>query len=251
MNNPSPFNPESSAPEQKNQTRTRVRTAVTLVFAANFIALMALLIIGFGCRKPAEPEAAPASDTNAMTMPAFDTNSVPQAGTNAPATNAMVYVPPALEPPVSVASAGQEYVIVKGDTFAVLAKNFHVSVKAIQDANPGVDPKKLKIRQKIQIPAAAAMVPAAGATAVADMSGAEQTYKVKSGDTLTGIAKHLNVSVKAIEKANPQIDPNKLKVGDKLKVPAKASAPVAAPVVPEATAPAPASAPAATSPKPL
>ena len=251
MNNPSPFSPENSATEQKNQSRTRVRTAVTLVFAANFIALMALLIIGFGCRKPAEPEV-PAPDTNVMAMPAFDTNTVALSGTNALATNTTVYVPPAPEPPTPTASRASEYTIVKGDYFEKIAKDHGVTTKAIQDANPGVDSKKLKIGQKIQIPAAASAVAApAGTPAVADTTGAEQIYKVKSGDTLTVIAKHLNVSVKTIEKANPQIDPNKLKVGDKLKVPAKASAPVAAPVVPEATAPAQAPAPSATSPKAL
>ena len=225
MNNPSPFNPQSSVPEQKNQSRTRVRTAVTLVFAVNVVALLALLIIGFGCRKPAEPEV-PAPDTNAMVMPAFDTNSVALPGTNAPATNAMASVPPVPEPVVTPA-AGQEHVIVKGDTLAELAKTYHVSVKAIQDGNPGVDPRRLKIGQKIQIPAAAAeaVTATAGAAPVADTGSAEQTYKVKSGDTLTAIAKHLGVSVKALRSAN-NLTSDRIKVGDKLKVPAKPSAPV-------------------------
>ena len=239
MNNPSPFNPESSVPEQKNQSRTRVRTAVTLVFAANFIALMALLIIGFGCRKPAE-EIAPAPDTNAMTMPPFDTNSVALPGTNAPATNAMAYVAPVVEPVVPAAPSASEYVVVKGDYFEKIAKDHGVTTKAVQEANPGVDPKKLKIDQKIQIPAAASAVAApTGATVVADTTGAEQIYKVKSGDTLTTIAKHLGISVKALRSAN-NLTSDKIKVGDKLKIPAKSSSPAD-------TAPAPST----TNPKPL
>ena len=46
-----------------------------------------------------------------------------------------------------------EYTIVKGDYLEKIAKNFHVSVKAITDANPGIEPTKLKIGQKIHIPA--------------------------------------------------------------------------------------------------
>lgn len=230
MNNPSPFNPQSSASEQKNQSRARVRTAVTLVFAVNFVALMALLLIGFGCRKPAEPEvAAPETNTSAMTMPAFDTNSAALPGTNAPATtNATAYVPPTPEPiaPVVTPAAGQEHVIVKGDTFETLHKTYHVSVKAIEDANPGVDPKKLKINQKINIPAppAAATTAITATPAATDTAAGEVMHKVKSGDTLTTLSKHYGVSVKAIRAAN-NLTTDKIKVGDKLKIPAKTSAP--------------------------
>ena len=248
MNNPSPFSPESPVGEQKNQSRVRVRTAVTLVFAANFIALMALLIIGFGCRKPAEPEVPPA-DTNTMTMPAFDTNMVPAVSTNAPGTNVTAYVPPAPVPvaPPLIAPSATEYVIAKGDYFEKIAKDHGVTTKAIQDANPGVDSKKLKIGQKIQLPAAT-VAPAAGSSVNAPTADAaatgEQIHKVKSGDTLTTIAKHYGVSVKALRSAN-SLTTDKIKVGDKLKIPAKTTAPVAAPVVPEAPAPA------AATPKPL
>ncbi len=249
MNNPSPFSPESPVVEQKNQSRVRVRTAVTLVFAANFIALMALLIIGFGCRKPAEPEVPP-TDTNTMTMPAFDTNMVPAVTTNAPGTNVTAYVPPApvlVVPPV-IAPSASEYVIAKGDYFEKIAKDHGVTTKAIQDANPGVDSKKLKIGQKIQLPVAGSSVTAPTADTAAT---GEQIHKVKSGDTLTTIAKHYGVSVKALRSAN-NLTTDKIKVGDKLKIPAKATAPVAAPVIPETPAyvpPAPASA--AATPKPL
>ena len=246
MNNPSPLNPERSVVEPKNQSRVRVRTAVTLVFAANFIALMALLMIGFGCRKPAEPEVPPA-DTSTMTMPAFDTNMVPAVSTNAPGTNTAAFVPtaPVLVAPPVVAPSATEYVIAKGDYFEKIAKDHGVTTKAIQDANPGVDSKKLKIGQKIQLPAAT-VAPAVGSSVNAPTADAaatgEQIHKVKSGDTLTTIAKHYGVSVKALRSAN-SLTTDKIKVGDKLKIPAKATAPV----VPETPAPAPA----AATPKPL
>ena len=248
MNNPSPFETQASALEQKNKSRARVRVFVSCILAVHFLGLMGLLMIG--CRKPAETEV-PAGETNNTAAPTFDTNAPAFVDTNAPATNATVYVPPTPEPIPVVVPASQEYVIVKGDTFEKIAKAHGVTTKAIQDANPGVDSKKLKINQKINIPAAAATAsvssPTASVPAVAETSG-EQIYKVKSGDSLTTIAKHFGVTVKALRSAN-SLTTDKIKVGDKLKVPVKIAAPVVAPVETPTYTPAPT--PATTTPKSL
>ena len=115
---------------------------------------------------------------------------------------------------------------------AGIAKNKSVSLKAMVEANPGVDPKKLKIGQKLHVPAptsapTAGVAPMAGATESA-ASGGEQTYKVKSGDNLTTIAKHYHVTIKAIQSAN-NMTTTSIKVGQTLKIPAGA-APAPAPV---------------------
>ncbi|MER6860737.1 peptidoglycan-binding protein [Streptomyces pilosus] len=51
------------------------------------------------------------------------------------------------------------------------------------------------------------------------------TYTVKKGDTLSGIAATHGTTVKAMADLNGLKDPNKLSVGQKLKVPGKASTP--------------------------
>jgi LysM repeat protein len=61
-----------------------------------------------------------------------------------PKTNAPPAQPPAEAPTV--------HEVAKGDTLTSVAKKYGVSVKAIEEANPGVDPKALKIGQKILIP---------------------------------------------------------------------------------------------------
>lgn len=232
--------------EQKNKTRARVRTVVSFILAVHVIGLVVLLMQG--CRKPAEDTSnTPAPDTN--TAPTFDTNTAPTTvDTNtAPPTNAApAYVPPTAVDTnianVTPPAAGQDYVIVQGDTFAGLSKKFGVSVKAIEDANPGVDPKKLKLNQKIHIPAPTTSAPATtsgGALGLTDATASgEQIYKVKSGDTLTTIGKHFGVSVKSLRAAN-NLTTDKIKVGDKLKIPAKAAAttPAPAPVAAPATNP--------------
>lgn len=45
------------------------------------------------------------------------------------------------------------------------------------------------------------------------------TYTVKSGDTLVDIARRKNLSVPALLDANPDIDPNLIRVGQKLNLP--------------------------------
>lgn len=227
MNNPSPFVPQGSLTEQKNKSRARVLMIVSVIIGANVILLMGMLVQG--CRKPAESEAgSPTPEaTNAAATPTFDSNAVPTVDTNAPATNATPYVAPTVvdtNPPPPPPSAGQDYTIEKGDTFAILAKKFGVAVKAIEDANPGVDPKKLKIKQVVHIPAAAAVAPgASAATSTTDSTASEQTYKVKSGDTLTSIAKHFGITVKALRSEN-SLTTDKIKVGQALKIPAKTAA---------------------------
>jgi peptidoglycan endopeptidase LytE len=135
--------------------------------------------------------------------------------------------------------AGTEYVVVKADTLGKIAKKNHVTVKALEAANPGVVPTKLKVGQKLVIPGGSA----APTTVAADSTGTgSETYTVKSGDSLTKIAKTHGTTVKAIQAENG-LATTSIKAGQKLKIPVKASAMAPAPVVepaPAAPAPAPA-----------
>lgn len=63
--------------------------------------------------------------------------------------------------------------------------------------------------------------PSASASAAPSASSATTNYVVRKGDNLTKIAAKFKVSLDALFKANPQVkDPGKLKVGDKLAIPA-------------------------------
>lgn len=242
----SPLIPQGSLEQKKNQGRARVKLVISIVLAVHGIALIALLVAG--CQKEKEPSqelpsaasqdqnqasanstTAPPLDNPPTNTPAPDTNTAPAptAATPTPAT------PPAPEPtaPAPVPAAGtSDYKVAAGDTFSTIAKKNHVTVKALMEANPNVAPTKLQIGQTLKVPAptlaAPTATPTAGAGAEASTSEAN-TYTVKSGDTLSSIAKNHGVSLRALRSAN-SLTTDRIKVGDKLKIPAKAATTTAA-----------------------
>ena len=245
MNNPNPFVPKGSLLEQQSARRSRLKLAVFCVLAVAVTSLVAVLIQGCKREKPSDTDLNPPSMDTSMTN--FDNS------TNPPmteVTNPPITVPPVVTNPPPIApieplapAAGSDYVVVKGDSLAKIAKKNGVTVKALQAANPGVVPTKLKIGQKLSIPAGGSTSSSSAAPTSA-VSGDTMTasYTVKSGDTLTKIAKAHGTSVKAIEAANG-LSTTKIKVGQKLKIPSKGEAAVAAPVAPAPvvdTTPAPA-----------
>ena len=251
MNNPNPFVPKGSLLEQQSQRRSRLVIAVSCVLLVCVTGLVAMLIQGCKRDKPVDELNPPSLDTS---MTNFDM------GTNPPmteVTNPPITVPPVVtNPPVIVAPiepvmpvAGAEYVVVKGDSLAKIAKKSGVTLKALQAANLGVIPTKLKIGQKLVLPAGGKTSADAGLSPTATVGGESTTsYTVKSGDTLTKIAKVHGTSVKALETANG-LSTTKIKVGQKLKIPAKGEAAVVAPVAPAPvmdTTPAPALPPVTT-----
>ena len=223
--------------EQNGKGRARARLAVFFVciFAVHVIGLMALLMVG--CKR--EQPAAEVPGTNAV-LPMFDSTNVPLAETSVPVppTVAVPPVPPIYAPPVEPAGGMREYVVGKGDSFYSIGKKLDVSMKAIQEANPGVNSARLKIGQKLMIPAPAssAAVPASQILPEGGM-GSEQVYVVKSGDTLTKIASTHGTTVKALRAANGLRTDN-IKVGQKLKVPARAAASTAPAISPAPPIPA-------------
>jgi len=160
--------------------------------------------------------------------------------------------PPAIVTPAAppAATGASEYVIASGDTLGAIAHKNGLALKALMDANPGINPKKLHIGQKVQIPAGASSVasaasPGAAAPDMAATPGDATTYTVKSGDTLSKIAKLNHTSFKKIMAMN-DLKTTSIKVGQKLKLPVKAAgtetptpaAPASAAVVPLQPAPA-------------
>jgi LysM repeat protein len=240
--NESPLIPQGSFLEQKNKGRARVKIAVFVVLAIHGVGLMALLMQG--CKPSTNQTDSSSTDTNSLSesgtniFPVLDdTNPVASIiPTNAPTPPDLASNVPTTVVPEPV-TAGTEHKIAKGESFAKLAQQYHVTINALQAANPGVDAMKLQIGQTIKIPAPTANGVASPGTVSAPAGNGSTSYTVKSGDTLIKIANQFGVTVKAIRTAN-NLTTDKIRVGQHLKIPAKAGAqtPTSTPETPAGTA---------------
>jgi LysM repeat protein len=99
------------------------------------------------------------------------------------------------------------YTVVAGDTLFAIALRFNTTVNAILQANPGLDPNRLFVGQRICIPA------------VRPPACPGFLYTVVAGDTLNSIANRFNTSVGAILQVNPGLDPNFIVIGQQICIP--------------------------------
>jgi LysM repeat protein len=218
-----------------------------MILAVHVVLIGGMLLQG--CKDTAKDQAKDTSlsqsggeSTSPSNSVATTDSAVPPVSTSAMSNQVMSTMPPTLPaatqpaPAPSVASTstavaapasapmgdGKEYIIAKGDTLGVIARRNSMTVKALMSANPGVDPRKLKIGQKLQLPAstgAAATASSSTAAAPAEAAADGASYTVKSGDTLGKIARLHGTSYKKIMALN-DLKTTAIHVGQKLKMPA-------------------------------
>ena len=142
---------------------------------------------------------------------------------------ALSLLPPA---PVAAQATGggvRTVTVRSGDTLDGISQRTGVSVAELKRINGLKDADLLQVGQVLRLAPAAA----SGAGGAARKGG---MVTIRGGDTLEIIAKANNTTVAALMKANPGIQPEKLKVGSSLRLPAAAPALLAKPA---ATKPAP------------
>jgi LysM repeat protein len=226
MNTPNPLIPQGTLPEGRSKTHTRI--VVFSILAVHVVLLCVLLLQG--CKRTTDTGMTEATNTPppfepppSFMAPTSPPPLVPQT-TSAPVViNTPVLTTPPTTPSVPT-EPEKDHTVAKGDSFYTISKKYGVTVRAIAEANPGVDSTRLKIGQKLKIPAPSAARAATngGGTAAGD----EKSYTVKSGDTLMKIAKAHGVTVKALRSAN-NLRTDRITVGQKLKIPAKGAPPPA------------------------
>lgn len=238
MSIPNPLVPQGSLLEQQAKSKSTFQVAAFIV-ALHVVILGGLLFMG--CNKE---EQAPSATADTLIPPpavSAETNMLPVDPFAIP-TNAVVSTPdlnlnplpasaippvveslPSLPPAVPVLTT--EHAVQKGEIAAKIARKHGVTLKQLQEANPGVDLAKLKVNQKLQVPSAS-LAPAVTSESVASSSSVtpaapagQGTHLVKGGDNLSRIAKKYGVTVKEIRAANG-LKSNDIKVGQKLKIPA-------------------------------
>jgi LysM repeat protein len=275
MNNPSPLIPQGATPPRE---KSSLYFKVLMILSVHVVVIGGMLLQGCKDTSKDQAKADGSAATPGDTMAMAATNPYPAT----PITGATTDMPTTINPNIQAAYTGtavtaapvtpgsspavgtmpqpkstdiglppatgetKEYVIARGDTLGSIARRNGLSVKALEEANPGVDARKLKIGQKVQIPGSSATLAAntsGGATADA-AAGDGTVYVVKSGDMLFRIARSHGTSVKKIMAMN-DLKSTSIRAGQKLKMPAPkvmpsepATAPVSTAVVPAATTPA-------------
>lgn len=84
----------------------------------------------------------------------------------------------------------------RGETLTHIARRHGVAVSALRAANPGVNPNRLQVGQRVQVPVGGGAILASAAAPT------WKTYQVRRGDTLSHIAARHGVTVRQIRQWN-------------------------------------------------
>ncbi len=128
-----------------------------------------------------------------------------------------------IPPRVPPEPAYEVYVVQPGDTLAVIAGRFGVTVDEIVALNGIADPNFISVGQELRIPIAggsgvAYTAPAPAPAPSSDAPAPTQTYTVAPGDTLSGIAARFGTTIDALVGLNSISDPNAIWPGQVLRV---------------------------------
>lgn len=107
----------------------------------------------------------------------------------------------------------QHHVVRAGDTISGIAARYGISAAQLISAN-GLTNGMIYIGQRLQL------VPSAAAPATPTAPAGTTTHKVAPGETLSSIAQRYGTTIKAIQSLNGISDPNRVRIGQVLKIPA-------------------------------
>lgn len=113
------------------------------------------------------------------------------------------------------------WVVKPGQTFAVIAAQTGLSLTALENLNPYVDPGTLQVGEQIRLHASKSGS-SASALASVKLPG---FWVIAKGQTLSLIADRTGLSVWQIEGDNPHLNPGDLQIGERVSLHAPAPKP--------------------------
>jgi LysM repeat protein len=136
--------------------------------------------------------------------------------------------PAAAAKPPAIAPSPTQYKVKKGDSFDSIARTQlgNAALRSeIAKLNSKVDPVKLREGQLLVLPSpAVASADKAKPVAANAGKGQSRVYSIGKGDTLAKVARlelGSEQRVDELRKLNPEVDPTRLQLGQKIKLPAK------------------------------
>jgi membrane-bound lytic murein transglycosylase D len=115
----------------------------------------------------------------------------------------------------------RRHTVKRGETLGTVAKKYGVSARVIQTVNKIRNVNRISVGQNLVIPVAGDAAGARSLTAStggAPASKRPQTHKIKSGQTLSGIAKKYGVRLSDLKRWNGVQNANRIRPGQKLKL---------------------------------
>ena len=126
-------------------------------------------------------------------------------------------------------TCGETYTVMRGDTLYSIARLCRSSVRAISRSNGLADPANIEVGQRLVLRGRAPSPSVAAFEAGKDEPPREaHNYPIARGDTLYSLARWAGVSLRALLAANPGIDPARIEIGDRIRLPGNARDPVPA-----------------------
>lgn len=128
---------------------------------------------------------------------------------------------PVVSPSVEIGSNEEPFfhTVEEGDRLGSIASKYSVTPDVILRANPDLNPDVLIVGQTLRIPGATTNSESLIETGPDRPDGVSVDYVVQPGDTLGVIANVWTVDLDALLEANPDVDPNALRVNDLLVIP--------------------------------
>jgi len=170
---------------------------------------------------------------NALVSPVIPDPSVIRISAPTPPEAPTEPTPPAPEPIASNPPAPSqpgvtEYVVKAGDTLLGIARAHQTTVASLVSINGIANPNRIFVGQRLRLQPGPSSTPAPttpGSSVfppleplVVKNAGKETTYVVKRGDTLLSIARANSITVSALVSLNSIANPNRIFVGQKLKI---------------------------------
>ena len=105
------------------------------------------------------------------------------------------------------------YTVVRGDTLSKIAQKFGTTYQELARINGISDPNKISVGQVLKVPKSTS-----NTSQNSSSNTSYDTYTVVSGDSLSKIAQKFGTTYQELARINGISDPNKISVGQVLKV---------------------------------